>query len=86
MRNATHHQHDIAITADDLGYARLSFGPDLSPDDIPIDGEIIRFGGRLYSVGIMDDSDPPVLTEADEISVCGLWWDADDPAECEATA
>lgn len=85
-----HPQHDMSIAASDDGYAWLVFGADLSaavavstgclPDCIPTDGDIIRAGGRLYSVGLMDTSDPPLLHLTSDVPDCGLWWDADEDA------
>ena len=84
-----HTCYDIRISVDkEDGRACLEFGDDLlsrmeisedySMDDIPIDGEVIRAAGRLYEVGLMDTSDPPLLHEVSEEPDVGLWWDADE--------
>ena len=88
-RTFEHPYHDIRVSVDgEDGRAYLEFGDDLrgrmgasedwsSLDDIPVDGEVIRAAGRLYKVGAMDTSDPPLLHPTDEEPDCGLWWDAD---------
>jgi len=81
-RTVRHHQYDIAVSMY-RGDAYLEPGPSLSDDDLPIDGEIIRFCGRLWSVGEKDCSDPPLLHEVHEMPELGLWWDVDDPDQCD---
>jgi len=78
-----HHHYDLSITSHGVR-ATLDLGDSLAADDIPVEGEIIRFLGRLYRVGVMDSADAPLLTICDRIPECGLWWDADNPAECES--
>lgn len=83
MKMIEHVYLDLYIDFDDDG-ACLRFGPDLPFDEIPVDGEIIRVGGRLYKVGTMDSSDPPILFqvkagEEHEYEEDDIWWDADDP-------
>jgi hypothetical protein len=83
-----HPYHDVRVSANEDGQAWLEFGEDLrsrmgasedwdSLDDIPVDGEVIRAAGRLFKVGTMDTSDPPILHPTVDQPDAGLWWDAD---------
>lgn len=79
-----HRDLDLAISVSaDCTQAWLEFGGAFNPDNCPVDGEVIRARGRLWKVGEMDTSAPPLLYEVHEWPELGLWWDADDPDQCD---
>lgn len=76
MKRYYHPELPISVTVYDDS-ACIHFGDDLPADEVPCEGDVVRAGGRLWSVGEVNWRDQPVLHPITEIPQC-IWWDADE--------